>query len=408
VAKVTFNGSPGSTWQNTTGKVQYQLHVKWANSCGLCAQYDRAIGPWWPIPFHRNCRCVQKPVHPNGTSEPFVDFREKIRELDRDQQGRICGVAALKLVEAGTVQWNDVVTSNRIRSLREVVSRQKLTVRQMTDAGVKKSTAEKAHGAVHTPEHEHAEEQRKEAVAELKRLGVGSEEVRKAFGEGIAKRVAIKAGPSERPEPPSGPFLPLPLPPGPAPAPRPTPAAPAAPTAPTAPAAAPTPSEDPAIARAVALAEAEGVRIEPKGYALVKAAVGAEEAASTPAIYGPSLKRIEINERNVYWADSVDFMRRAGAGPDPWFSSDDPDHIIRHELAHALHHRAVGDAYLYGTLRRPLSVNQRAVALKVSRYAAHDRKPVEFVAETYAGLKAGKTYDKQVMRLYRHFRGPSP
>jgi hypothetical protein len=196
VAKVTFNGEPGATWRNDGAKAQYQLFVDWHNSCGLCAQYDRAIGPWWPIPFHRNCRCVQKPVWPGETSEPFVDFREKIRELDPRQQSRVIGAANLKLVEAGAVKWSDVVTPNRVRTLREVVSREKLSVEAMVKAGVMRRYAGEAHAAVHTAAHEHAEAQRKEAVEGLKRLGVGSEAIRRAFGERMAERAGIAAGPS--------------------------------------------------------------------------------------------------------------------------------------------------------------------------------------------------------------------
>lgn len=55
MARIVFNGAPGDVWTNDTGTVQYQLIVDWINSCGLCCQNDHAIGPSWPIPFHRGC-----------------------------------------------------------------------------------------------------------------------------------------------------------------------------------------------------------------------------------------------------------------------------------------------------------------------------------------------------------------
>ena len=196
MAQITFNGDPGSTWTNAGEKVQYQLIVDWHNSCGLCAQYDHAIGPWWPIPFHRGCRCKQKAIWPGKTSSPFVDFREKIRELDRPQQSRVIGAANLKLVEEGVVKWGDVVTNGRVRTLEEVVARGKLSVKQMTDAGVQRKTAERAFQSVNTPEHQLVEAQRRAAVKHLESLGVGREEILKRVAEGLVERIGISAGPS--------------------------------------------------------------------------------------------------------------------------------------------------------------------------------------------------------------------
>jgi hypothetical protein len=229
MARVIFNGEPGAVFTNGTEKVLYQLIVNWENSCGLCCQNDRAIGPWWPIPYHRGCRCRIVAIYPGHAAEPYVDFRQKVADLPRGQQTRVVGRANLTLIEAGKVQWSDVVTSNRVRTLEEVASRKKLSVREMTDAGVKPSVAMRAHAAVNTPEHVQADAQRKAIVARLNELGVGKEEIKARFGKAIADRVGIDAGPSGPdllpvprigPKPGGGPApLPLPLPkkPGPKP-----------------------------------------------------------------------------------------------------------------------------------------------------------------------------------------------
>ena len=199
MSRVTFNGKPGTTWTNDGPKVQYQLLVDWHNSCGLCAQYDHAVGPIWPTPFHRGCRCRQKPIWPGESAAPFVDFRAKIAELDRTQQSRVVGRANLDLIESGVLQWDDVVTSNRVRTLREVVSREKLSIDAMVKAGVQRGQAERTFEAVHTPAHQLAEDARRAALKHLADLGVGKAEVREHFGEAMASRVTIAAGPSQRP-----------------------------------------------------------------------------------------------------------------------------------------------------------------------------------------------------------------
>ena len=196
MAYVRFNGSPGETWTNDTGKVQYQLIVNWQNSCGLCAQYDHAIGNSWPIPFHYNCMCKSVPIYPNGESLPFVDFREKIADLDEAQRANLVGRSNLKLIDAGVVRWDDVVTQGRILDLREVVSAKRLSVERMVDAGVSRGVAEKAWEAVHTLAHEQAFDARREAIGRLRDLGVRRETARRLVAERLASRVSVAAGPS--------------------------------------------------------------------------------------------------------------------------------------------------------------------------------------------------------------------
>lgn len=196
MARVIFNGQAGDEWQNDTGKVQYQLLVSWHNSCGQCIQFDHAIGPYWGIPLHRGCRCRQKAIAPGARAAPFVDFMSKIDGLDVKQQGVVVGRSNLLLIQKGIVTWEDVVTPTRIRDLREVVARQKLTVPVLTRAGVRKDIAERAFATVHTPAHELAERTRAELVAKLRGAGLTDAQIQQAAGERLARRVTIGSGPS--------------------------------------------------------------------------------------------------------------------------------------------------------------------------------------------------------------------
>jgi hypothetical protein len=90
-----------------------------------------------------------------------------------------------------------------------------------------------------------------------------------------------------------------------------------------------------------------------------------------------------------------------------WFSSGADDHPIVHEIAHALHNLTVGAANYTRVRNHQFRPEQAAlVRREVSGYAA--TKPVEFVAETFAGLKAGKTYSPAIMQLYVKLGGPDP
>lgn len=204
--RVVIAGEPGETWTNDTTKVQYQLKANWRNSCAVCIQFDRQIGPLWPTPFHRNCSCTQGAVYPGKTSEPFVDFRDKIRELEPAEQTRVMGRSTFVLVETGVVKWDDVVTTGRIRSLREVVARNKLDVETMVKAGVMRRHAAKAYEDVNTPAHRIVAEERKQALKHLEEL-VGQEVARRRAAERLAKRVATTTDPGFRQPKPVAPGL---------------------------------------------------------------------------------------------------------------------------------------------------------------------------------------------------------
>lgn len=144
-----FGGEPGATWANDTDRVLYQLHVTFHNSCANCIQYAGQISTYWNVPFHRNCSCTNVPIPPGGHSRPFVDFREEVQGLDRDQQARVLGRASLTLIERGVIGWEDVVLRSRIRPLHEVVARKRLTVDAMVRSGVPPHAARDAWRRAH-------------------------------------------------------------------------------------------------------------------------------------------------------------------------------------------------------------------------------------------------------------------
>lgn len=194
--RLIISGDPGDVHTNDTGKIQFQFHASWHNSCGLCVERDGQVGSYWPLPMHRNCACKQTPVMPGQQAQPFVDYRAKILTVSRSQQANIMGRSNLSMVESGLVSWDDVVTPTRIRSLREVASRKKLTVNQMVGAGVTRGRAEQAFNAVHTATHDATETRRQELVKKLLSKGYTRQQVLDAAGRSLGSRVSIGEGPS--------------------------------------------------------------------------------------------------------------------------------------------------------------------------------------------------------------------
>lgn len=107
------------------------------------------------------------------------------------------------------------------------------------------------------------------------------------------------------------------------------------------------------------------------------------------AMASSSSNKIFINENHPYWKNPVENQKKLFESG--WLSTENPLHPIYHETSH-LKHKNVSQAWLNKEY-------QQNVAAKVSNYAK--RNPSEFVAETYAGLKSGKKYDDDVMKLYK-------
>jgi hypothetical protein len=97
-----------------------------------------------------------------------------------------------------------------------------------------------------------------------------------------------------------------------------------------------------------------------------------------------------LNENAKFWRDPVGSAQR-------WdnLSSNVPEHVIHHEIGHALY--APPDNFFH------LS-HQDLARTHVSKYAA--RNPKEFVSEVHAGMKAGKSYPEEVMSIFRNYARP--
>jgi hypothetical protein len=191
-ARVIFNGEPGTRWVNDTSKVQFQFVASLRNTCGACLQYHLAIGPYWPIPIHPNCRCRQVPVAVGTDApHPFVDFQKVLARMPHDQQVKAIGAANYKLLQAGVVSWREIVTQFRVRTLREVIALNKVSVASALKAGVKKSVIESAHAAVHTPEAELVRRHQAELLDQLRARGVSQQQLVHELSRGIVSRAPI-------------------------------------------------------------------------------------------------------------------------------------------------------------------------------------------------------------------------
>lgn len=115
-----------------------------------------------------------------------------------------------------------------------------------------------------------------------------------------------------------------------------------------------------------------------------------------------------------------------------WWTAGHQRSLVHHEIGHAVHWKAFKEAsdiphYFKGGLWETLSGSfnwsplemgareflgefygekGRLIAHRVSRYAATN--PLEFVAETFSGLVAGRTYDDEIMKMYKQFKGVMP
>ena len=91
-------------------------------------------------------------------------------------------------------------------------------------------------------------------------------------------------------------------------------------------------------------------------------------------------------------------------------STNHPDHVFLHELGHVLHDLdLLHDPILHeqtSAARDFATSATQDCAKQVSRRAMHS--PAEFVAETFAGIVAGKIYPATVQDLYNQLGGPQP
>ena len=168
---------------------------------------------------------------------------------------------------------------------------------------------------------------------------------------------------------------------------------------------APPPPEKAAIDRAVDFAGRKNVAVQTKGSGVIEKSFGKRQVQDIPAVFSSVDNVIRINERQRYWKDPRAAMDRSGISGSRWFSSDDIDHIIHHEVGHAKHLERAGiDRYNEVKARKFTWAEKKVIEQHVSRYGA--TKPIEFVAEMYAGLVSGREYNIEVSLLYLSFGGP--
>lgn len=158
---------------------------------GCVFQYHLAISSYWPLPIHRSCACRQTLVKPGQTAEPWVDYRKMLDSMSPAQRREAIGASNYKLLSEGVVKWDDVVTNSRVRSFREVVAREKLTVPELKAMGVSERIAQAAWDSTHTTGHQAAAAHRKALVDQLARAGVSPQQVRQGFAKGLAAKVRL-------------------------------------------------------------------------------------------------------------------------------------------------------------------------------------------------------------------------
>jgi hypothetical protein len=459
--RVIFDGEPGTRYTNDTGKIQYQFIAALINTCGVCLQYHMKVSRAWPIPIHRNCRCIQRQIKPGGQApRDFVDYRKLLDEMEPDQQAAAVGASSYRLLKAGVITWEDVVTPSRVRTLEEIVAKKRLTVDQMVKAGVKPFWANKAYNAVHTEEHERVRAHRAGLIKNLEKAGLSQEQLVKELGGRLAGRLVIGPGPegpyTKGPAWPGGPVpgtggssaaelagliaawkpakqkAAMPKKPESKPeAPKPerqqqTPAVPPTPKPPEPEsepewmkrldlekllakeaAHVPLPEHDQQwhrnIRDFIRYGKQQGYEITPlRGKDLDRYLKTKKERRNAPIFYNAPERRIYINADSVFWPEMHQITEaQAKRG---WWVSDRPFSTVDHEIAHAKHHDSVKSLTKSAMSVTWDKATKELAKSQVSGYAASS--PLEFVAEVYSGIKHGKTFGPRIMALYKRIGGP--
>ncbi|MBU6429011.1 MAG: hypothetical protein KGR26_08375 [Cyanobacteria bacterium REEB65] len=274
----------------------------------------------------------------------------------------------------------------------------------MIKAGVRKDIAERAYNGANTPKAQIIREARQQALKNLEAAGISREQVFKHVTETIGQRVGIGAGPSGpspvKTLPGRGGKIPTDLLSGlnrfrqvePAPAPKP-------PIKPGKIKIHESARPNARVERAATLASEAGFNV---------AILPAEKFRDkrTAAVYFVEQDIIGINAEAPWWRDPEGNARYNH--DEGWISSNDADQVTHHEIGHGNHFRKIGR-----TAEKKAEMQQAVdpemaemIKVNVSKYATKNRG--EFVAEVYAGLKAGKVYPPRVMDYYTLMGGPTP
>lgn len=146
-----IHGTPDTFWTNTSTVPFWQLSVAGINTCGRCWALDGKISrsPWY-TPLHEHCRCRQYPVAPGATATlAFVDYRRRLETLPIDRRVRVVGASTYALIRNHLITWDDVVLTDRVRPLAEVLDLFGISTAKAVAAGVMASTAKRAADVPH-------------------------------------------------------------------------------------------------------------------------------------------------------------------------------------------------------------------------------------------------------------------
>jgi hypothetical protein len=162
-------------------------------------------------------------------------------------------------------------------------------------------------------------------------------------------------------------------------------------------------SDNPMIARAQQAGSEAGVRTLIVADAEQAQKLWGDKADAVAADYRPNSDVILINPASRYWNQAeIDAAHARG-----WLSTNDPNHIINNELGHRAHRQAIGPERWSGQMNDLAEgANRTRIESQVSEYAGTKR--VKFIAEVYAGMKAGKSYDAKIMQQFKSFGGVEP
>ena len=111
--------------------------------------------------------------------------------MDWSQKVAAIGGANCRLLQAGVVKWEEIVTRYRVRTLREVVAINKISLRTMLEAGVRKNIAQGAENAVRTDQAEIIRADRAARIESIRAAGVSQEALVDALARGLTSRVTI-------------------------------------------------------------------------------------------------------------------------------------------------------------------------------------------------------------------------
>lgn len=134
----------------------------------------------------------------------------------------------------------------------------------------------------------------------------------------------------------------------------------------------------------------------------------AAEMRATPAAYVAARDTIYLNPRSSAFHEGMSSVARDARQQHRigFWSTSSPLHVFRHEYGHPAHYHLDEDVYAQLRAVRLTDEERGWIRGKVGIYASES--PQEFVAEVFAALLDGKTFDGEVMTLYRRFGGPEP